>query len=283
MSLQATLDKILPELPETKPETLNPLRILLLDIETYPALTWQWSLWDKFTPVERIAREGGMLCWAAKWYADPDTITASLWDDGVEGMAERMHALMCEADAVVTYNGDRFDLPKLRTWVELDSGLGPVAPFKSVDLYHTVKHVGGGMLSKKLGYVTERLGIGAKVDHYGFQLWPDSMPTELGGLAKPEAQELMVRYCAGDVASTLEPLLDALLPWVKAFPHIGLYDESTKTNRCQRCAGLGRDGQLQSCGYAYTPLGKFKRYLCTACRSYSRGKTRVAGVDARSI
>ena len=278
MSLQATLDRLLPAIPDDTTDRVRFLRILVLDIETYPALTWQWSLWDKFTPVERIVREGGLLTWAAKWYGEPDTMTASLWDDGEQGMAERLHALMCEADVVVTYNGDRFDLPKLRTYVELDSGLGPVSPFHSVDLFHTVKRVGGGMLSKKLGYVTERLGIGAKVAHQGFRLWVGAMPVELGGEGDPQAQADMLRYNVGDVADTLEPLYDALLPWIKGHPHVALYAEDG-TNRCQRCAS----NALELKGRAYTPLGVFRRYRCGSCRSWHRGKTRLAGVDVRAV
>lgn len=277
MSLQAQLDKILPDLPQEDPRAEH-LRILLLDIETYPALTWQWSLWDKFTPVERIVREGGLLSWAAKWYADDDTEFSALWSDGRQGMAERMHALLCEADAVVTYNGNRFDLPKLRTYVELDAGLGPVSPFTSVDLFNTVRHVGAGMLSKKLGYVTDRLDLGAKLDTGGFDLWVGAMPVELGGRGDPQAQADMEAYNRADVTDTLEPLYDALLPWIKGHPHVGLYDESG-VNRCQRCGAEG----LERVGYARTPLGTYRRYRCGGCRSWSRGKRAVSSVDARGI
>lgn len=278
MSLQAQLDRLLPATPEPAETRADHLRILLLDIESYPALTWQWSLWDKFTPVERIVREGGLLTWAAKWYGEPDTMTGTYWGDGPDGMAERMHALMCEADAVVTYNGDRYDLPRLRTAVELDAGLGPVSPFASIDLYHTVKRVGGGMLSKKLGYVTDRLGIGSKVATGGFQLWVDAMPPELGGNGCPDAQARMVKYNVGDVADTLEPLYDALLPWITNHPHVALYAEDG-SQRCQRCGStsLVRDGM------ARTPLGAYRRYRCEGCRSWHRGRTRVAGVDVRGI
>lgn len=276
MSLQDTLDRLLP-IPEQDPRVEH-LRILLLDIETYPALTWQWSLWDKFTPVERIVREGGMLSWAAKWYAEPETEFSAYWSDGPQGMAERMHALLCDADAVVTYNGNRFDLPKLRTYVELDSGLGPASPFTSVDLFNTVRHVGGGMLSKKLGYVCQRLELGHKIDTGGFSLWVDAMPTELGGNGDPEAQARMEEYNRGDVAGTLEPLYDALLPWIKGHPHVGLYVEDG-TNRCQRCGHT----TLKRAGEARTPLGVYRRFQCETCWSWSRGKTRTGTVEARGI
>lgn len=250
-------------------------RVLLVDIETYPALTYQWGLWDKFTPIERIVREGGVLSWAAKWYAEEETQFSALWTDGKQGMAERMWELMTEADVVVTYNGTKFDLPWLRTLVELDSGLGPVAPFANVDLYHTVKQF--RFLSNKLDFVVRRLDIGQKVQHRGFSLWPACMPVELGGEADPEAQAEMEAYNRGDVPDTLEPLYDALLPWVK-HPHVALYADDGH-QRCQNCGHIS----LVRKGEAYTPLGVYPRFRCEDCGKWHRGKTRIATVDARAV
>jgi hypothetical protein len=249
--------------------------ILLLDIETYPALTWQWSLWDKFTPVERIVREGGLLSWAAKWYGEEDVAFSALWTDGVEGMATRMWTLLHQADVVVTYNGNNFDLPWLRQAVELESGLGPVSPFASVDLFQTVRQF--KFLSKKLDYVVQRLDLGAKVKHEGFSLWTKAMPVELGGEGDPGAQQRMAEYNVGDVAGTLEPLYDALLPWTK-HPHVGLYAEDG-LNRCSKCGSLA----LVEQGRAYTPLGVFRRYRCGQCQSWHRGGQKVSGADVRAI
>lgn len=277
MSLQAQLDKLQPPLQEDELGRAAFMRILLLDIETYPALTWQWSLFDNYTPVERVVREGGLLSWAAKWYGEPDTSFSAYWSDGPQLMAERMHGMLCEADAVVTYNGKRFDIPWLDT-VSLEAGLGPPSPFAHIDLFSTVRRF--RWLSKKLGYVCERLELGSKVQHEGFKLWTRAMPVELGGEGDPEAQAQMEAYNRGDVPDTLEPLYDALLPWIKGHPHVGLFaDDGLGPSRCQRCGST----KLEPSGYARTPLGVFRRYRCAACRSWHRGKTRVGTVDARGI
>jgi hypothetical protein len=250
--------------------------ILLLDIETYPALTWQWTLWDKFTPVERVVREGGLLSWAAKWYAEEDVAFGAAWEDGTGiSMAERLHELMCQADVVVTYNGNGFDLPWLRQAIELESGLGPVSPFVSVDLFQTVRQF--KFLSKKLDYVVQKLDLGQKVKHEGFSLWVSAMPESLGGKGDPDAQDRMRRYNVGDVADTLEPLYDALLPWTK-HPHVALYTEDG-LSRCGRCGSL----RLTEHGRAYTPLGVFRRYRCEDCRSWHRGKSRLETTDIRPV
>lgn len=247
--------------------------ILLLDIETYPALTWQWTLWDKFTPVERIVREGGLLSWAAKWYAEETVAFGAVWQG--DNWIEQLHELMCAADVIVTYNGNSFDLPWLRQVIELESGLGPVSPFVSVDLFQTVRQF--KFLSKKLDYVVQKLDLGQKVKHEGFSLWTKAMPEELGGDNDAEAQERMRAYNVGDVADTLEPLYDALLPWTR-HPHVALYTDDG-ASRCGRCGGLS----LNEHGRSYTPLGVYRRYRCGDCKSWHRGKDRLATTDVRPL
>ena len=78
------------------------------------------------------------------------------------------HDLLSEADVVVHYNGDKFDLPHLnREFVE--SGLGPPAPYASIDLLKTVKRK-FRFPSNKLDYVVQKLRLGAKVSTGGYDL-----------------------------------------------------------------------------------------------------------------
>ena len=79
MSLAAQLGRLLPAIPDDTTDRVRFLRILVLDIETYPALTWQWSLWDKFTPVERIVREGGLLTRAWPNAYTPSCVRPTWW------------------------------------------------------------------------------------------------------------------------------------------------------------------------------------------------------------
>ncbi|NIV35232.1 MAG: hypothetical protein GWN58_38990, partial [Anaerolineae bacterium] len=55
------------------------------------------------------------------------------WD--MEGMLEGAWELLDEADAVVHYNGKKFDIPTLnREFVKY--GFTPPSPYKQIDLYH---------------------------------------------------------------------------------------------------------------------------------------------------
>lgn len=268
-ALQEAIEELVPVDPRI--ESMN---ILLLDIETYPAKTYQWSLWDKFTPIERIIESGGVLCFAAKWYGDPEVTFSSLWDDGVEGMGQTAYDLLNTADAVVTYNGDRFDLPWLRHLMHMENGLPPVFPFVSIDLFGTMRQF--RFLSKKLDFVVQSLDIGQKVDTYGFQMWLDAMPEEIGGNGLAEAQQAMKDYNIGDVSGTLEPLYDEVLPHIKGHPHVALYAPG---DRCHNCGQM----TLEEAGLARTPLGVYPRARCTNCGKPHRGKSRIIGVDYRGV
>jgi hypothetical protein len=277
MSLADTITELMGPAPVEPTNRADHMRILLLDIETYPALVWQWSLWDQHTPLQRVEREDGMLSFAAKWYREPETEFHAVWTQGgPEGMAQRAHQLLCEADAVVTYNGGRFDIPWLER-VTVENGLGPWSPFAHIDLFRTVRQ--GRWLSKKLDAMCRKLDLGAKVEHEGFPLWTSAMPTWLGGKGDPGAQGRMEAYNRGDVSDTLEPLYDEMLPYIKGHPHVGLY-AGDGTDRCQRCGSPDLQLSEQT---AKTPLSVYPMYRCGQCRSWSRGKTRLWSVDARAV
>lgn len=88
-------------------------RILFLDIETKPAIAYVWRLYDENVGLEQLIEAGGVICFGAQWLGEKETIFFSEWEHGRDAMIQAAHALLTEADAVVTYNGDKFDLPKL--------------------------------------------------------------------------------------------------------------------------------------------------------------------------
>ena len=43
-------------------------RILLIDIETAPLLSYTWGTWDQNIGLNQIEQDTYILSWAAKWY-----------------------------------------------------------------------------------------------------------------------------------------------------------------------------------------------------------------------
>ena len=54
---------------------------------------------------------------------------ASEWEDGERGMARRMHALLDEADAVLGWNSDKFDVRWLNA-IFAKHGMARPSPFR---------------------------------------------------------------------------------------------------------------------------------------------------------
>jgi hypothetical protein len=228
-------------------------KILLLDIETAPATAYVWKLFDENVGLDQLITPGRIICWAAKWYKG--AMHCADERGNRNAMLKALHALMSEADAVVTYNGDRFDIPKVNGEF-LAAGLPPVQPTPSIDLYRTTKQL--GYQSGKLQFVSGHLGIGKKVETGGFKLWADV----LAGDEKAWAR--MLRYNKHDVI-LLEKLYTVVRPYVKTHP--ALY---VGHGACPSCGGK----KLHRRGERMTRTFAIERLHCQDCGSWSSGKRR---------
>jgi hypothetical protein len=95
----------------------NDPRILFLDIETKLVETYTFAIRDQYIThkqIKDIPASGRMIwCVALKWYGQKKVTVLSEWEHGYEGMIAGVHHALCQADAVATYNGAKFDMPKL--------------------------------------------------------------------------------------------------------------------------------------------------------------------------
>lgn len=235
-------------------------KILILDIETAPIKAYVWRLWDQNVGLNQIIDNGGIICVGAKWYGDKECFLYSDWEHGHVEMLKQVWLLMNEADAIVTYNGNKFDLPKLRGEF-LVEGFGSPPPLTSIDIYKVVK--GLGFISSKLAFVGPLLQVGAKMKHQGFELWSKVVDGD-----KP-SQNKMGRYCIQDVR-LLEKVYHKIKPYIKDHPFLG------SRSACGACDGK----VLHSRGYRRTKTFKIQRLQCQSCGSWSDGK-RIK-VDASS-
>lgn len=234
-------------------------KILLLDIETKPTLAYVWRLFDQNVGINQIVEPGGTICIGAKWVGSKEKFFFSEWGLGWEGMVKGIYELVSEADAIVTYNGDKFDMPKLRGDF-LHAGLRPPPPHTSIDVYKTVR--GLGLVSGKLDFVGPYLKLGQKIKHEGFSLWTKTMDGD------PKAQARMERYCLQDVV-LLEKVYKKLRPYIKTHPHLG-----SKPHACGACGSQHQ----QSRGTRRTKHYAVQRLQCVDCGSWGEGtRTKLTG------
>lgn len=233
------------------------MKLLLLDIETAPNVVHVWGLWQQNVAINQILDAGYVMCWAAKWIGDDEIFFDSVNRSGSKKMLKGIHSLLEEADAVIHYNGARFDIPTLNKEFLLH-GMLPPATYKQIDLLRTAR-AQFKFPSNKLDYVANALGVGKKIKHAGHELWIRCLNNE------PEAWIEMENYNINDVV-ILEGVYHKLLPWIKNHPNIGLYLD--KAEACPNCGGH----HLQRRGFSFTNAGKYQRFQCTDCGTWSRSK-----------
>lgn len=234
-----------------------PSKILVIDIETKPTLAYVWQAFKVNISPNQIKENGGLLCFAAKYVGEDEVFFYSEWGDGRVPMLQALQRLLTEADAVVGYNSDKFDLAKINGEFLLE-GMPPAPPVTSIDLLKTVRKM--GFIMNRLAYIGPLLRLGEKLKHEGFDLWT----RVLAGNEK--AQKKMKKYNIQDVVLT-EKLYNKLRPYIRNHPHLG-----EDKHECGACGS----NHVQSRGFRRTKFFKIQRVQCQSCGAWGDGaRTKV--------
>lgn len=238
------------------------MKILLLDIETAPNTSYVWGLFNQNIGTNQIVKPGFTICWAAKWLGEKTVMYSGHDTDSHRNMLRKVHKLMAEADAIIHYNGRRFDIPTLnKEFIKHD--IPPPAPYKQIDLL-TVARSQFRFTSNKLDYVAQYLGLGAKVQHKGMDLWTACVAGD------EKAWKHMQKYNKHDVV-LLEKVYEKMLPWI---PRHANWSVFTNELVCPNCGSK----HFQKRGYEYTMAGMYQRYQCNKCKKWFRdNKNMVRG------
>ncbi len=236
------------------------MKILFLDLETSPNLAYVWGLWQQNVAITQMVESTEVICFGARWAGTKKVIFKSIHHDGKKGMLDALHELMEEADVLVGWNSQAFDSKHIkREFVE--NGYLPPSPYKELDLMRVVRSQ-FKFPSNKLDYVSQKLGVGAKVKHSGFDLWTQCMAGD------KKAWKEMKEYQIQDV-NLLIDLYEILKPWIKNHPHAGAHDDVP--NGCPNCAST----KLERRGFAVTSTHKYQRYQCKDCGKWVRGDEKI--------
>lgn len=216
-----------------------------------------------------------VLSWSAKWVGHDEVMyedkSQSWGDEDDSAILKSIHALLDEADIVVTQNGKKFDVKKLNArFVML--GLKPPSSYKHIDTLQIAKrHF--AFTSNKLEFMTDKLCKKYKKLKHGkfpgFELWKQCLR------GNQEAWREMEEYNMYDVLS-LEELVFILAPWSNQIPNLDIYHDEEE-NRCF-CGHT----EWEHNGYAYTNVSKFDRFSCTNCGAEKRGRTNLFTKEKRA-
>lgn len=236
------------------------VKILILDIETLPNKGYMWGLFDQNFGLSQVIEWSQVASFAAKWYGEKKIHFYSDFHNGHDEMVKAGWDLFNEADIIVHYNGKAFDVKHMHREFLL-AGLGPPSPHRDIDLLTAVRSA-FKFTSNKLDSVSQRLGVGSKVKHDGFDLWVGCMQDD------PKAWAKMKKYNIGDITIT-EAVYEKVRPWVKNHPHVGMY--TGNIDNCPKCDSAHR----QRRGHYRTNACTYAKFQCQSCMGYYRSKNRI--------
>jgi hypothetical protein len=244
------------------------MKILFLDLETSPNLAFVWGLWQQNVSINQLMESTEVICFGARWGGSEKVIFKSVHHHGKKAMLDELHKLMEEADVLVGWNSQAFDSKHIKREF-LENGYLPPSPYKEMDLMRVVKSQ-FKFPSNKLDYVAQTLGVGAKVQHSGFDLWVKCMADDKKAWAE------MKEYQIQDV-NLLIDLYEILKPWIKNHPHSALHDGID--GGCSNCSSTN----LQRRGFTRTISATFQRFQCMDCGKWLRGDKAVEKTTYKSI
>jgi DNA polymerase elongation subunit (family B) len=235
-------------------------RILVIDIETFPALMWGWGMFKQNFGVEQIKEDPQIACVGYKWLGEKETYCLTNWEMSQKEMLTETLKLLEECDAAISKNGARFDIPWIRTEL-LKHKIGVMPKLTHIDLEKAARAY-FRFHSNKLEYIVKYLDIGRKVENEGFGLWRKVMEGD------PKARKRMVTYCKGDVIIT-ERLYNEMGPHIENHPAI----RALGSKACVFCGST----KTQQRGKRYTACYEIQRHQCKSCRKWFDGeRTKVA-------
>lgn len=240
------------------------MKILTLDIETSYTTGAVWGIWEQ--NVAETLEDWFVLGigykwkhWGkAEWKGLPDFPLYKKQPHNDKELMKFAHALINEADVVVTQNGISFDMKKLRMRF-LYHGLPPIQEPKQVDTKRILKkHF--AFNSNKLDEVARQLFNDRKLKHPGIEMWTGCMKGD------EKSWALMAKYCKKDVLLT-EKLYETLLPYIDNHPNWNLYGD--RPDCCPNCA----HPLIRKSGFRYNVSTVQQKYVCGRCKHIFSGES----------
>jgi hypothetical protein len=244
------------------------MKILLIDIETAPMTSYTWGTWKQNIGIDMIANDWYILSYCAKWldkstiyYKDSRLARTQADRENDKPILTEICQLLDEADVVIAHNAKKFDIKKINARL-LINDIQPPSPYQIIDTLDVARSK-FAITSNKLAYLCEVLKVeNKKLTHAkfpGFKLWKECMS------GNEEAWQEMEDYNKVDVLA-LEEVYLKLRPWMSNHPTVSITNAADDKHHCSHCNSTN----LESKGYRYTKAGKYKRYVCKDCGSYSR-------------
>lgn len=245
------------------------IKRLFFDIETSPMVVYSWRTGYKLNiGTDNIIQDWKIICISYKWEHE-DKVKNLTWDKNQcdKKMLGDFIKIMNTADESIAHNGDRFDIKKIRTRC-IYHRIPMFPKYRTLDTLKKAKS-GFNFNSNRLDYIAKFLGVGAKLEHEGFNMWVKCLRGD------KQALKDMVKYCDMDIV-VLEDVYLTMQNYIKNNTHVGTHNLGEKYT-CPNCGSehvsllknnftalgtIKRQMDCESCGYQYEMSNSaYRRYL----------------------
>lgn len=254
---------------------MNKPKILILDIETSPIISYTWGLFDQNVALNQVKEDWTILAVSAKWLGEDkvhyfDTSQQKNVRDDSKLLKEVWN-LLDECDILVGQNSKNFDTKKLNARFVL-ADMPPPSSFKHIDTCLIAKSK-FNFTSNKLEYLSDKINKKYKKlvnqrEFNGFDLWKACLAKNKRAWAE------MKKYNKYDVLAT-EELYTKLIPWDSSI-NFSLYNDESTNHTCS-CGST----DIRKNGFCYTSVGKYQRYSCSKCGREVRDRQNLFSKDKR--
>jgi len=245
-------------------------RVLLLDIETAPLLSYVWGRWKQDINDVQVINDWYMITWAGKWLFEDGVMSERLTSSEAKRQDDRRISKILwekinEADVVIAHNAKGFDIKRVNTRFVVH-GFPPPMPYKVIDtLLHSRSQF--AFSSNSLDSLNRSLDLRRKRDHEGFEMWSKCYGGDVDSLRKMEEYNIHDIYA-------LEDFYLRIRPWIQPHPNIALHIMDD-VQRCPSCASA----DITWGGEYHTSVNVYAAFRCNGCGSI--GRSRVTSVPAK--
>jgi uncharacterized protein YprB with RNaseH-like and TPR domain len=236
---------------------MSKIKRLFFDIETSPNIGLFWAAgYKQQISYENIIKERAIICICYKWAGEKE-IHSLTWDNSQNDkkLLEKFIKVANQADELVGHNGDKFDLP----WVRTRCLYHRIPVFPNYATLDTLKNARSKFRfnSNRLDYIAKFLGIGQKT-HTEYNLWKRIVLNK-----DKKALDYMVEYCKNDV-KLLEDVYNELANYIPIKVHHGVLQGKDKSS-CPEC---GSEDMKLSQKRASASGGLRVQLQCKKCNKY---------------
>lgn len=188
---------------------------LFFDIEVSPNVVMSWRLGRKVNiDANNLLKERAIICIGYKWEKEKKAQVIE-WDHQQDDrqMLIEFIDIAAEADELVGHNGDKFDMPWIKTRC-IFHGIPTFPSYKTIDTLAWARKR-FYFNSNRLDYLGKYLGIGGKIKT-DFDLWKSVVLSN-----DRKALKRMTDYCKRDV-EMLQQVYERMAPHMPHKTHAGV-------------------------------------------------------------